>query len=186
MPWFQFPLHRDPRCNSRKCAKGSWFYGFSSLYIGILAATRLLLVVALAYWVSVPFTSGSSLQQLYKTKEFRRLPQCFSSLYIGILAATPPAGDSAWFVIAFQFPLHRDPRCNSGTTLVAAKELGVSVPFTSGSSLQQEQPEIGVKQCRLPFQFPLHRDPRCNAGKKIRVEEKRMFQFPLHRDPRCN
>ena len=61
----------------------------------------------------------------------------FSSLYIGILAAT--------FVFPvmlnilpskFQFPLHRDPRCNE---------------------LEPYDEEV-----ESLFQFPLHRDPRCN------------------------
>ena len=85
--------------------------------------------------VSVPFTSGSSLQLLIRTGAVRnfefqfplhRDPRCnlyfpvpvlkrcrrFSSLYIGILAATvlKPGGHA--LVFAFQFPLHRDPRCN--------------------------------------------------------------------------
>jgi len=63
------------------------FVCFSSLYIGILAATRPAGGIRNGSGVSVPFTSGSSLQRfdlLYK-----KLPViCFSSLYIGILAAT--------------------------------------------------------------------------------------------------
>ncbi len=61
---------------------------FSSLYIGILAATleqsfgSLLLI-----FVSVPFTSGSSLQ-LYGYVLLAVVADGFSSLYIGILAAT--------------------------------------------------------------------------------------------------
>jgi len=38
---FQFPLHRDPRCNWKRVTKSDHDPGFSSLYIGILAATWL-------------------------------------------------------------------------------------------------------------------------------------------------
>ena len=61
---------------------------FSSLYIGILAATYRDLVGNEEKTVSVPFTSGSSLQlDVQEELELRGLV-CFSSLYIGILAAT--------------------------------------------------------------------------------------------------
>jgi len=107
---FQFPLHRDPRCNSftKPCPCflyrfSSLYIGilaatikvgsihifnasFSSLYIGILAATRLSYIVPRVYIVSVPFTSGSSLQQRTVT--------------------------ASALIRVFQFPLHRDPRCN--------------------------------------------------------------------------
>ena len=63
------------------------FKGFSSLYIGILAATRGILAV---------------LRLLFR----------FSSLYIGILAATRRDFTKRYFGLLFQFPLHRDPRCN--------------------------------------------------------------------------
>ena len=86
---------------------------FSSLYIGILAATcedrqvePAIIEVSVPFTsgsslqqrrddgmlrairVSVPFTSGSSLQLTKHTCYLIGLP-CFSSLYIGILAATP-------------------------------------------------------------------------------------------------
>ena len=133
---FQFPLHRDPRCNRKKDknytinrkvsvpftsgsslqlsldrVKAMLSASFSSLYIGILAATADLLVLddlgavsvpftsgsSLQHWkqmgslfgcrVSVPFTSGSSLQR--RNYDCRTSPtKRFSSLYIGILAAT--------------------------------------------------------------------------------------------------
>ena len=108
---FQFPLHRDPRCNTYDLSADAEVVGFSSLYIGILAATGM---------------SYSLHQALY----------CFSSLYIGILAATPQSNSEGFFIARvsvpftsgsslqrkvaliidevqmFQFPLHRDPRCN--------------------------------------------------------------------------
>ncbi len=156
---------------------------FSSLYIGILAATcRGRCCIRCDSWVSVPFTSGSSLQHkmcriIDTVSQFQfplhRDPRCnqdtlskmtaatgFSSLYIGILAAT----DAILFEVKeeylFQFPLHRDPRCNLDRRAVG----------TSPSS----------------FQFPLHRDPRCNIRDIALMADIMLFQFPLHRDPRCN
>jgi len=60
---FQFPLHRDPRCNFQAALEYAGDNRFSSLYIGILAATF--------------FPAYPALQE-----------ERFSSLYIGILAAT--------------------------------------------------------------------------------------------------
>jgi len=110
---FQFPLHRDPRCNNSVC------YACGPTHC-----------------VSVPFTSGSSLQPSAGTLNLQDLKR-FSSLYIGILAATIMdleyqimrlrfsslyigilAATETCFVVnrcldTFQFPLHRDPRCNN-------------------------------------------------------------------------
>ena len=119
--------------------------GFSSLYIGILAATGLSATIQAMGYVSVPFTSGSSLQLPVNPERItcttfqfplHRDPRCnldllffifaglcFSSLYIGILAATNPSRG-----------LNRKYPC-------------VSVPFTSGSSLQrylEYVPGLGV------------------------------------------
>ncbi len=90
--------------------------------------------------VSVPFTSGSSLQHLSRSSTTRQ-SRCFSSLYIGILAATTKLVHDIIEWVAFQFPLHRDPRCNN------------PIEFT-------------VPRAVL-FQFPLHRDPRCNLHSMI-------------------
>jgi len=108
---------------------------FSSLYIGILAATRLRSCI-------IPFV------------------QCFSSLYIGILAATvllfharrPNSSVSVPFTSGSSLQRLDGPRKEETPC--------VSVPFTSGSSLQQK---TLTRYCgRRWFQFPLHRDPRCN------------------------
>ena len=132
---FQFPLHRDPRCNLKpEQPDNEAMRRFSSLYIGILAAT------------------------LVTSRNSRRLAR-FSSLYIGILAATLLISFFMFSQVVFQFPLHRDPRCNHlhhmtiyahisfsslyigilAATVMWWKCLWmaiVSVPFTSGSSLQ--------------------------------------------------
>ncbi len=159
--------------------------------------------------VSVPFTSGSSLQLFLYDLEVDNL-EGFSSLYIGILAATPNGRIISKVAETFQFPLHRDPRCNVFAKLVNQDAFRVSVPFTSGSSLQlpvQEQilcrqsvsvpftsgsslqlfEGAGSRQGSPGFQFPLHRDPRCNSFCYLLLLLVLMlFQFPLHRDPRCN
>jgi len=109
---FQFPLHRDPRCNSMFQIPAVLRVCFSSLYIGILAATCSECSNRLVSSVSVPFTSGSSLQ--------------------------PDSDSDSDSDSRFQFPLHRDPRCND-------------IVSTDCAPLRNE------------FQFPLHRDPRCNG-----------------------
>jgi len=100
---FQFPLHRDPRCNlGGKWAPSATYGSFSSLYIGILAAT----------WAAIAgFIIGT----------------CFSSLYIGILAATIFGRGYRLCRSWFQFPLHRDPRCNSVAKMVRP----IAVSFSS-------------------------------------------------------
>ena len=133
---FQFPLHRDPRCNREvenvyvlKCC-------FSSLYIGILAATMWAVIIVI-------------------------LKNCFSSLYIGILAATQipviivrnRLGFSSLYIGILAAT------CSCLVSLASA--LSVSVPFTSVSSLQPIKSSYTSGSYPL-FQFPLHRDPRCN------------------------
>ena len=209
MSEFQFPLHRDPRCNLNiHVSLIDADTGFSSLYIGILAAT----------FAGLRITAGVV---------------GFSSLYIGILAATDSPQCKLKKVPQFQFPLHRDPRCNTEPSKDDIEATKVSVPFTSGSSLQRERAShikeliksfsslyIGIlaatkhQQRHLgssrrfsslyigilaatelvrnryedgrKFQFPLHRDPRCNYVTHHTGQPLRKFQFPLHRDPRCN
>jgi len=86
---------------------------FSSLYIGILAATLTHIMVECNYaGFSSLYIGILAATSSFAEISFRRY--CFSSLYIGILAATA-----------------------KGKILVAPI-FDVSVPFTSGSSLQLE------------------------------------------------
>jgi len=151
---FQFPLHRDPRCNGRRQTRA--VSGMS---------------------VSVPFTSGSSLQlahfcnSLNKASAFQfplhRDPRCN---FISPLVSLIPC--------MFQFPLHRDPRCNwkylptktqkkeSFSSLYIgilaatspcrwpSRMIAVSVPFTSGSSLQRLMPVVGSAFAALTVSVP--------------------------------
>ena len=111
--------------------------------------------------VSVPFTSGSSLQHDGYQERRRFEVLSFSSLYIGILAATERVGLKFEQMYKFQFPLHRDPRCNS---LAFQTMLACGLRFSSLyiGILAATNCKAGIicQDCR--FQFPLHRDPRCN------------------------
>ena len=206
---FQFPLHRDPRCNRTLSDASLLKLRFSSLYIGILAATVEKTGCFCFFHVSVPFTSGSSLQQIYSYCDtVKAIEECFSSLYIGILAATRYGRLVAAPGRLFQFPLHRDPRCNGPDGRWMACNIHVSVPFTSGSSLQPPKGPRG----RFPFGVSvpftsgssLQRIPRSipaiptgvsvpfTSGSSLQPAplaasvSASAFQFPLHRDPRCN
>jgi len=181
---FQFPLHRDPRCNFQKPESEK-----KSHYVSVpFTSGSSLQLLVLEYFattpeVSVPFTSGSSLQQkiaeIADEEIFVSVPftsgsslqlgqalkassstERFSSLYIGILAATEYRNEPKVITKEFQFPLHRDPRCNR-----------VLIPYLdaegSFSSLY-----IGILAAT------------CSCGGDSSVVS--MFQFPLHRDPRCN
>ena len=182
---FQFPLHRDPRCNPPSCANqfpvfrvsvpftsGSSLQRvcalnryrshrrFSSLYIGILAAT---VIPCCGYefpYVSVPFTSGSSLQRFLYLHNIL-LFVGFSSLYIGILAATPERPNHGRF----------------GILRFSSLYIGI-LAATNVACYEMRK--------RVRFQFPLHRDPRCNGTLATITQQSLTFQFPLHRDPRCN
>ena len=186
--WFQFPLHRDPRCNLWGLMLSfTTLECFSSLYIGILAAT-----FCFQPFMTTPFLFQFPLHRdprcnsvglLLPRKPFmfqfplHRDPRCN---YNAVIKGAPQ------IKAMFQFPLHRDPRCNKIYIIFLKKVLTVSVPFTSGSSLQRvflpldlplgipgfSSLYIGILAATLlnqtlqflnaQFQFPLHRDPRCN------------------------
>ena len=110
------------------------------------------------YSVSVPFTSGSSLQ--HADNLANKLKK------------------------AFQFPLHRDPRCNFGRLLSAPGHPGFQFPLHRDSRCNRWGRSSMTSSSK--FQFPLHRDPRCNRENWPHAIAIIMFQFPLHRDPRCN
>jgi len=158
---FQFPLHRDPRCNSTSIRFFAEIISFSSLYIGILAATGSSIIP-----MSAPLRFSSLyIGILAATCSFHQLQFgqiCFSSLYIGILAATEARLNRS--------SNRRDCFSSLYIGILAATCFfcprryaipNVSVPFTSGSSLQR----VSGFPARAPiaFQFPLHRDPRCNV-----------------------
>ena len=162
------------------------------------------------FLVSVPFTSGSSLQPLLSHLPNIAVQHSFSSLYIGILAATSVGHLRPYPAAVFQFPLHRDPRCNGQWRIRSSTKHTVSVPFTSGSSLQQMlRDNIGIlftvsvpftsgsslqlnfifyytisdESVSVPFTSGSSLQLNVNGNSHSRVVK---FQFPLHRDPRCN
>ena len=100
---FQFPLHRDPRCNAGKGGTGCG-----------------------GYCVSVPFTSGSSLQPRSHGRS-----SSFASVSVPFTSVSYTHLD-----VYKRQPLHRDPRCNYTSSHQGFCSIRVSVPFTSGSSLQ--------------------------------------------------
>ena len=110
------------------------------------------------YSVSVPFTSGSSLQ--HADNLANKLKK------------------------AFQFPLHRDPRCNFGRLLSAPGHPGFQFPLHRDPRCNRWGGSSMISSSK--FQFPLHRDPRCNIFCFCATNSVFLFQFPLHRDPRCN
>jgi len=107
---FQFPLHRDPRCNRPILQRIADNTGFSSLYIGILAATKRAKRYPTHFNVSVPFTSGSSLQHL--DKALNDLELDVSVPFTSGSSLQQGGNPEPTNIIQFQFPLHRDPRCN--------------------------------------------------------------------------
>jgi len=138
------------------------YLSFSSLYIGILAATGVGYKAAFCKHVSVPFTSGSSLQ--HAAEQTYLIIDTVSVPFTSGSSLQQNASGSVVTMLAFQFPLHRDPRCNIFPSL-RIEPRRVSVPFTSGSSLQPGAESVGRWQ--IMFQFPLHRDPRCNRSDQL-------------------
>ncbi len=114
---FQFPLHRDPRCNNSSFG----YAGFTMLF-------------------QFPLHRDPRCNEGVKTVikgaikfqfPLHRDPRC-NLFLVGCV------GRSA----TFQFPLHRDPRCNTCCCWPRVwRRSIVSVPFTSGSSLQPEIPD---------------------------------------------
>ena len=132
---FQFPLHRDPRCNLS--ADGT-VLALASFQFPLHRDPRCNQFPPFPAWLNTLFQFPlhrdprcNLLQILYLIQSVG-----FSSLYIGILAATTGRRVYAPKGRGFQFPLHRDPRCNVCCHLYRAARYLVSVPFTSGSSLQ--------------------------------------------------
>ena len=107
---FQFPLHRDPRCNS--VAKGPMNTDFPFQFplhrdprCNLASQTG-----GLGGTVSVPFTSGSSLQLIHRPHI--HLETSVSVPFTSGSSLQRNEGDLVLDPFMFQFPLHRDPRCN--------------------------------------------------------------------------
>ena len=125
---------------------------FSSLYIGILAATGYAENIVLDQMCFSSLYIGILAATCACNMAFI-CHKSFSSLYIGILAATDIRAVQILWRRAFQFPLHRDPRCN--------KRDGTQGKAASG------------------FQFPLHRDPRCNSRSNLMQDKSLAVSVPF-------
>ncbi len=110
---FQFPLHRDPRCNFGRLLSAPGHPGFQFPLHRDPRCNR---------WGGSSMISSSKFQF-----PLHRDPRCNRENWPHAIA-----------IIMFQFPLHRDPRCNSKRAYRPPGTLCVSVPFTSGSSLQPD------------------------------------------------
>jgi len=108
---FQFPLHRDPRCNRIATVLTSQSIRFQ---FPLHRDPRCNQVASLDRGVPAEFQFP-----------LHRDPRCNMGM------PKHMEEDSK-----FQFPLHRDPRCNIRPLLSIFSLSEVSVPFTSGSSLQ--------------------------------------------------
>jgi len=113
---FQFPLHRDPRCNeipaNKNTKKGEFQF---PLHRDPRCNRRQPMLVMITTAFQFPL---------------HRDPRCNCE-----------SETVSEKVFMFQFPLHRDPRCNPSCSFRLPGPWRVSVPFTSGSSLQLKDKE---------------------------------------------
>ena len=108
----------------------------------------------------------------------------------------------------FQSPIRRGRRCNCHGFIWAFLGGHVSVPYSSGQSLQSDAPRcVGVSvavsvpyssgqslQCEKPrlvarlgeFQSPIRRGSRCNPFLPAATPGRPVFQSPIRRGRRCN
>ena len=144
-PTFQFPLHREALYNPEY---------FSGGFV--------------SHCLSVPSSSGSTIQPrqeespwramngfqfplhreaLYNfTRNMRRFPcPTFSSLFIGKHYTTQFHNSDPLRVINFQFPLHREALYNRSVQMRHMRRIFLSVPSSSGSTIQQRERPSGVK-----------------------------------------
>ena len=159
---------------------------FSPLYLGVLTATVCNRNFSLySGWLSVPSTSGFSLQpnrsgvprsglplSVPSTSGFSLQPMglrfvldlCppFSPLYLGVLTATSNIETYSGEPRGFQSPLPRGSHCNSCAWLISLLSFCLSVPSTSGFSLQQRSLRA-IRSTRVLFQSPLPRGSHCNV-----------------------
>src|SRR5581483_11659288 len=135
--------------------------------------------------------------------------QSFSPLFIGEYSATPHPDQMIAIRVAFQSPLHRGILCNHSAWSSPAISLCLSVPSSSGNTLQLSHPfrpaaphwpfsplfigeysatalRENVSRCTEAFQSPLHRGILCNDESASELNNVPTFQSPLHRGILCN
>jgi len=160
--------------------------------------------------VSVPSSSGNSLQRSLTTMAANVLTG-FSPLFIGELSSTGSTGARGSLWNEFQSPLHRGTLFNPGEWRLVSGHVHVSVPSSSGNSLQRsgafwlwrhsgvsvpsssgnslQPPTAASNPLKLGFQSPLHRGTLFNRRWRQGRKERCGFQSPLHRgtlfNPAC-
>src|SRR5581483_8458813 len=126
------------------------------------ATTEAVISFAAGRTLSVPSSSGNTLQQLLGgVFAYGRL--AFSLLFIGEYSATIPAQRRRGWAGSLSVP------SSSGNTLQQGRRRrifrargGLSVPSSSGNTLQRELNGFDEKRCCC-FQSPLHRGILCNG-----------------------
>src|SRR5579875_3314436 len=86
----------------------------------------------------------------------------FSPLFIGEITSTPRFFSARPRFQLFQSPLHRGNHFNDGLNRAVVSQTKISVPSSSGKSLQPEAVS-GAEMICEPFQSPLHRGNHFNA-----------------------
>ena len=98
-------------------------------------------------FISVPSSSGNSLQHRANRAGAARGPH-FSPLFIGELPSTQHSRSIANYGSAFQSPLHRGTPFNVPKGRRGDRRRGISVPSSSGNSLQPRRPSVSFVRLR--------------------------------------
>ena len=86
---------------------------------------------------------------------------------------------------AFQSPIRRGGRCNAWQCWVMWAVVAVSVPYSSGRSLQFGNSVVASFTGEW-FQSPIRRGGRCNIRYDQQYYSAELFQSPIRRGRRCN
>ena len=122
--------------------RSTWVVGGRSLSVPFSSGSALQPcsdgIQGLLQSLSVPFSSGSALQPVCKRPLGLEPSHAFSSLFLGIRLATREGEICSHSEQIFQFPFPRDPPCNyTSKGMPMGTHSLLSVPFSSGSALQQ-------------------------------------------------
>src|SRR5579883_2490267 len=138
----------------------------------------------LSLMISVPSSSGKSLQRRLLHRLTCQVKN-FSPLFIGEITSTPRFFSARSRFQLFQSPLHRGNHFNDGLNRAVVSQTKISVPSSSGKSLQPEAVS-GAEMIFETFQSPLHRGNHFNDRYRVGVIEGLLFQSPLHRGNHFN
>src|SRR5581483_10261928 len=138
---FQSPLHRGILCNNWLKWLFQWFLTpFSPLFIGEYSATNM--GASIAPWVAHAFQSP---------------------LHRGILCNRGAVFVDPTEVVAFSPLFIGEYSATAAASLRAAESAHLSVPSSSGNTLQRE-PDYVLHSSPGSFQSPLHRGILCNRS----------------------